>query len=321
MIVPTVFLVSTLTFFLIRLVPGNVVDAMISQNVVGGSGAVTEEGRKEMERRLGIDQPLLVQYGRFIGVIRQSDGKFSGLLQGSLGNSLWQERSVTRIIASRWPVTLELGLLGLLVSQLIAIPIGLLSALRQDTWSDYIARSFAILMIGIPGFWIGTIIIVFPSIWWGWSPPLTYTPFMDNPVENLKMVLLPAMVMGMGISGGTMRMTRTMMLEVFRQDYIRTAWAKGLRERMIVTRHALKNALIPIVTVIGYYIPVLLGGTVVIETVFSIPGMGRLLVDATQKRDYTIVSGILLLFALGMVFINLFIDILYAYLDPRIRYR
>jgi peptide/nickel transport system permease protein len=144
---------------------------------------------------------------------------------------------------------------------------------------------------------------------------------MDNPGENLKMVMLPALVMGMGISGSTMRMTRTMMLEVFRQDYIRTAWAKGLRERVIVIRHALKNALIPIITVIGYYIPVLFGGTVVIETVFSIPGMGRLLVDATQKRDYTIVSGILLLFALGMVVINLFIDILYAYLDPRIRYR
>lgn len=321
MIIPTVFIVCTITFFLMRFIPGNVIDAMISQNVVGGSSSVTVEGRKQMEHALGIDQPLLVQYGRFMGLVPQADGKFAGLLQGNLGKSLWQDRSINRIIASRWPVTLELGLLGLVLSQLFAIPIGLLSALRHDSWSDFIARSFAILMIGIPGFWLGTILIVFPSLWWGWSPPLTYTPLSENIAENLKMLLLPAIVMAMGISGGTMRMTRTMMLEVFRQDYIRTAWAKGLRERTVVVRHALKNALIPIVTVIGYNIPVLLGGTVVIETIFSLPGMGRLLVDAIQKRDYTIVSGVLLLFAFGMVLINLLIDIIYAYLDPRIRYR
>jgi peptide/nickel transport system permease protein len=214
-----------------------------------------------------------------------------------------------------------LGILGLIISQLIAIPVGMFSALRQDTWGDFLARSFAILMIGVPGFWLGTILIVFPSIWWGWSPPLTFVPFVDDPIENMKILVLPAIVMGMSMSGSTMRITRTMMLEVLRQDYIRTAWAKGLKERVIVLRHSLQNALIPIITVIGYYIPVLFGGTVIIETIFSLPGMGRLLVDATQKRDYTIVSGILLLFAFGMVFINLCVDIVYGFLDPRIRYR
>ena len=195
------------------------------------------------------------------------------------------------------------------------------SALRQDTWGDYIARSFAIFCIAIPGFWLGTMMIVFPSIWWGWSPPIILIPFVEDPLGNLKMFLLPAIVLGMAMSGMTMRLTRTMMLEVLRQDYIRTAWAKGLKEGVVVTRHALKNALIPVITLIGIQLPVMVGGSVIIEQIFSLPGMGRLVLDAILARDYTIVSGVMLVLAEVVVLTNLLVDVVYGYLDPRIHYK
>ncbi|MBA7628976.1 Dipeptide transport system permease protein DppB [subsurface metagenome] len=211
--------------------------------------------------------------------------------------------------------------MALIIAQLIALPVGVYSALRQDTWGDYIARSFAIFCIAIPGFWLGTMVIVFPSIWWGYSTPIMLIRFTDDPIGNLKMFIVPAIVLGMVMSGGTMRMTRTMMLEVLRQDYIRTAWAKGLRERVVILRHALKNALIPVITIIGIYIPVMIGGTVIIEQIFCLPGMGRLLINATLMRDYTVVSGVMLFFAVGMVLINLMVDLTYGFLDPRVHYK
>ncbi|MBA7703346.1 Dipeptide transport system permease protein DppB [subsurface metagenome] len=234
---------------------------------------------------------------------------------------MWKGTPVTEEIATRWPVTLELGFLALIIAQLIALPIGIFSALRQDTWGDYIGRSFAIFCIAIPGFWLATMIIVFPSIWWGYSPPIIPISFTEDPIGNLKMFIIPAIVLGMVMSGGTMRMTRTMMLEVLRQDYIRTAWAKGLRERVVVIRHALKNALIPVVTIIGVQVPVLIGGTVIIEEIFCLSGMGRLFINAITGRDYTMLSGVMLLFGVGIVFINLMVDLTYGFLDPRIRYR
>jgi len=183
------------------------------------------------------------------------------------------------------------------------------------------ARSFAIACIAIPGFWLGTLIIVFPSIWWGYSPPLILIPFTDDPIGNLRMFIIPAIVLGMSMAGMTMRMTRTMMLEVMRQDYIRTAWAKGLRERVVVMRHALKNALIPVVTLIGLYTPLLIGGTVIIEQIFVLPGMGRLLIEAILMRDYIMVMGVMVFFGVGLVFINLAVDLTYGFLDPRIHYK
>jgi len=319
LMIPTVFIVSLIIFFIIRLIPGDIVDAMVGQQMTGG-GAVALD-RAVIEHELGLDVPILTQYGRWLGIWPGEDGSFSGIFQGDLGTSLWRDTPVLEEIAFRWPVTLELGLMGLIVAQLIALPVGIYSALRQDTWGDYIARSFAILCIAVPGFWLGTIIIVFPSIWWGYSPPIMLIQFSEDPIGNLKMFIIPAIVLGMAISGSTMRMTRTMMLEVLRQDYIRTAWAKGLRERVVVIRHALKNALIPVITVIGYWVPVMIGGTIIIEQIFGLPGMGRLLVDATLNRDYTVVSGVTLIFAFGMVLINLLIDLTYAYLDPRVHYK
>jgi len=323
LLIPTMFIASLIIFLIIRLIPGDIIDSMVAQQRVGGGGGgASALTRAALEKALGMDVSIPVQYGRWIGVIPGADGSFSGIFQGNLGNSLWQENMpVTELISEKLPVTFELGLLAFIIAQIIALPIGIYSALRQDTWGDYIARSFAIFCIAVPGFWLATIIIVFPSIWWGYSPPFMLIPFTDDPIGNLKMFIIPAIVLGMVMSGGTMRITRTMMLEVLRQDYIRTAWAKGLRERVVVIRHALKNAFIPVITVIGYQVPIMIGGAVIIEQIFNLPGMGRLLLDATLGRDYTIVSGVMLVLGGVIVLVNLMVDLTYGYLDPRVHYK
>jgi len=320
--IPTVVIVSIIIFFLIRLIPGNIVDSMIGQVLQIGGGVTSQEvDRAAIEKALGLDVPVLTQYGRWIGVVPGMDGSFNGILQGDLGKSMWRATTVLEEIAFRWPVTLELGLMALIVAQLIALPIGILSASRQDSWGDYVGRSFAIMCMAVPGFWVATLVIVFPSLWWGYMPPITLIPFTEDPIGNLRMFIIPAIVLGTAMSGMTMRMTRTMMLEVMRQDYIRTAWAKGLRERVVIIRHTLKNALIPVVTVIGWQVPILVGGTVIIEQIFSLPGMGRLFLDATFHRDYPVVTGVALVFGVGMVLINLMVDLTYGYLDPRVHYK
>lgn len=319
LIIPTVFLISLIIFVAMRLIPGDIVDAMVAQQQIGGAGG--ELDRAVLEQALGLDQPILTQYGRWVGVLPQEDGSFSGIFQGNLGRSLWGGTPVVEEIATRWPVTLELGLLAFIIAQLIALPIGIYSALRQDTMGDYIGRSFAIMCIAIPGFWLATMIIVFPSIWWGYMPPIMYVSFIEDPLRNLRMFIVPSFLLGMLMSGGTMRITRTMILEVQRQDYIRTAWAKGLRERVVVVRHTLKNALIPVVTVLGLQIPVMIGGAVIIEQIFVLPGMGRLMLRAILDRDYTIASGVLLVYSLLLVLINLIVDLTYGFLDPRVKYR
>jgi len=313
--IPTLLLVSLLVFFVVRLMPGDIIDAMISVN------PDVEIDRPAMERDLGLDSPVLVQYGRWMGVAPQTDGSFRGIFQGDLGYSLWNRKPVVELLAAKWPVTLQLSLMSLIISLLIALPIGIYSALRQDKWGDYIGRSFAILCISIPGFWLATLVIVLPSIWWGQMPPIMLIPFTEDPIGNLKMFIMPAIVLGMAMAGITMRMTRTMMLEVLRQDYIRTAWAKGLKERIVVLRHALKNALIPVITIIGLQVPLMLGSTVIIEQIFNLPGISRLLLNAVMERDDSLISGTLMLFAVALVLINLVVDLAYAYLDPRVHYK
>jgi len=255
-----------------------------------------------------------------LGVYPQADGSINGILQGNFGVSWWQSVPVTELIAPRWPITLELGILALLIAQLIALPVGVVSALRQDSWVDYVTRSFAIFCIAVPSFWLGSMVIIFPALWWGYMPPIMYVPLTEDIGENLRMLILPSIVLGMSMAGMTMRMTRTMMLEVLRQDYVRTAWAKGLRERVVVRRHALKNALIPVITLIGLQAPVLIGGTVIMEKIFSLPGMGRLLMDAVTGKDHPLLMGIVILFAAVMVLINLIVDLTYAFLDPTVKY-
>ncbi len=315
--IPTLILVSLIVFFLPRILPGNIVDAVMI--------AIGEEDqefdRAEVERKLGLDAPLPVQYGRWMGFIPQVDGSLSGVFQGNLGVSWWRKTSVGSLIAKVWPVTFELGLMALMVAQLIALPIGVLSALRQDTWIDYIGRSFAILCISVPGFLLATWVIVYPAIWWNYMPPIMIVRFTEDPIQNLRMFIIPALVLGMAMSGLTMRITRTMMLEVLRQDYIRTAWSKGLRERVIVVRHALKNALIPVITITGLQLRTVLGGTVIIESIFVLPGMGGLIMRAVKFRDYPLLLGIMFLLGVVLVLINLAVDLTYGYLDPRIRYR
>ncbi|MBA7643881.1 Glutathione transport system permease protein GsiC [subsurface metagenome] len=315
LIIPTVFLVTLGVFFLTHLIPGDIIDAMQAQ------ATDVELPRAELERAMGLDAPLLTQYGRWMGFVPLRDGNFSGILQGNFGSSIWQKVSVLELAAQRWPVTFELTLMALITGLLISLPVGIYSALRQDTWGDYIGRSFAIACIAVPYFWLGTMIIVFPAVWWGYMPPIRLTLFFEDPIGNLRMFMPPAVVMGMALSGMSMRMTRTMMLEVLRQDYIRTAWAKGLRERVVVIRHALKNALIPVISIIGIQMPLLVGGSVIVEKIFMLPGMGRLIIDAVYLRDYTVVSGILLLFSVALVLINLMVDLSYAFLDPRIHYK
>ena len=315
LIIPTIFVASLIVFSLLRFIPGDVVTKMVASHPVVGE-ALDEAA---LRQSLGLDVPIPVQYGRWIGVIRDREGSFSGLLQGSLGSSLWRHQPVIEIILNRLPVTFELSILGMTIALLVALPIGIYSAMRPDTIGDYIARSFAILAIAIPVFWLGTLVVVVPSIWWGWSPPLEFIKFTDDPLGNLAQFIIPASVLGLHMAGAVMRMTRTMTLEVLRQDYVRTAWAKGLKERMVILRHALKNALIPVVTVTGVVFPAVVGGSVVTETIFGMPGIGTLLLLAINDRDYPIISGVMLFVAGIMVLTNLVIDLSYGFLDPRLR--
>ena len=307
----TLFIVATIVFLMIRLIPGDIIDSIIAELLSRG-GAIGSVDRELLERRFGLDVPMHVQYVRWLGNI---------FLHGSLGLSLRNGHEVTELILSRIWVTFELGLLAMVFSNIVALPIGVYSAMRQDKIGDYIGRSIAIIFIAVPSFWIGTLIMLYPSIWWDWSPPLKLTPFAEDPLGHVGMFLIPSFILGMAMAGLTMRMTRTMMLEVLRQDYVRTAYAKGLKESVVVMRHTLKNTLIPVVTVAGAELPVLVGGAIVIEAIFALPGMGRLAIEALQSRDYTLVAGINMVTATAVVLANILVDISYAYLDPRVRYK
>ncbi|MBW2092611.1 MAG: ABC transporter permease [Deltaproteobacteria bacterium] len=305
---PTIIFATLIVFFLIRLTPGHIIDLMITQHDVAAEGVT----REKIEAALGLDVPIYIQYFRWVKNI---------FIHGDLGNSLWRETSVREEVLQRLPVTFELGLMSLIIALLLAFPIGIYSAVRQDTVGDYVGRTIAILGIAVPTFVSGTVIMVVPAIYWGWQPPVEYVPFRENPIENLKIFLIPSIILGMALSAVTMRMTRTMMLEVLRQDYVRTAWAKGLREFRVVWRHALKNALIPVITLIGLQLPVLIGGTVIIESIFVLPGMGLLMLEAINQRDYPIITGLMLFIGLVILIINLIVDLSYGFLDPKVRYR
>ena len=307
-LVPTLVLASLIVFVTIRLIPGDVIDLMLSQNDV----AADKLTRDQLVAALGLDRPMWQQYLRWVGGI---------VLHGDLGQSLWQTTPVAQLLLGRLPVTFQLGLMALIVALSIALPIGTWSALRQDTAGDYLGRSFSILLLAVPSFWLATMVMVFPSIWWGWSPEVNYVRFSDDPWQNLKQMVLPAIVLGAGLSAVTMRLMRTMMLEVLRQDYIRTAWAKGLPEPLVVMRHALRNAMVPVITLVGLQAPLLIGGAVIIEQIFVIPGMGLLLLDAVQQRDYPIITGVFLIVGVAVMLINLLVDLSYGLLDPKVRYR
>ena len=307
-LLPTLVLASIIVFVTVRLIPGDVIDLMLSQNDVSAD----KKSRDDIIAALGFDKPMWQQYLHWVSAI---------VFHGDLGKSLWQGTPVTEHLLARLPVTFELGFIAMVVGLVIALPIGIYSAVRQDTAGDYVARSFSILLLAVPSFWLGTMVVVFPSIWWGWSPSVDYVAFFKSPGDNLSQMLLPGIVLGAALSAITMRMTRTMMLEVLRQDYIRTAWAKGLGERLVVMRHALRNAMIPVVTLIGLQAPLLIGGAVIIEQIFVIPGMGLLLLEAVSQRDYPVITGVFLIVGVAVMFINLLVDLSYGLLDPKVRYR
>ena len=308
-LIPTLFFASLIVFVTVRLIPGDVIDLMLSQNDISAD----KLSRDQLIAALGLDKPMWEQYVRWVGAI---------LLHGDFGKSLWQNTPVAELLAARLPVTFELGLLALIVALIVAMPIGVYSAMRQDTAGDYIGRSFSILMLAVPSFWIGTMVMVFPSIWWGWSPEVKFVPFTDDPLQNLKQMMIPAIILGTALSAITMRLTRT---------HDARGAAPGLhphrlgqgpeRARSSSLRHALRNALIPVVTLVGLQAPLLIGGAVIIEQIFVIPGMGLLLLDAVNQRDYPIITGVFLIVGVAVMVINLLVDLSYGLLDPKVRYR
>ena len=307
LLVPIMLGVSFLTFAMFRIIPG---DAAILRCGFGCTPEVVEELRHD----LGLDRPWYVQYGDWVW----------GVAQGDFGESITESGlSVTTDLKRRLPITAEILIRSLILSVVLGVPPGVLSAIRPGTPIDFIARVVSVLGLSIPNFWLGILIITFGLSWFGWTPPQFgrgYVPFFDDPWVNLQQFFFPSLVLATGIAAGIARLTRSSMLEVLRNDYIRTAWSKGLRERTVVIRHALKNALIPVVTVLGLSIGALIGGAVLVETVFALNGVGFWVVSSVLRRDIFVVMSLTLIFAITYVLANLIVDMLYAWLDPRIRY-
>jgi peptide/nickel transport system permease protein len=301
--VPSLLIASLIVFTLPRLIPGDVVQLMLEEKAYG-------KDLDDLRAKLGLDRPVHLQYFQWLGEIAR----------GNLGESLWTRQPVLHELARRLPVTATLGVLALGVAILIGIPVGVIAAVRQDGVLDFFARSGAILGLSIPSFVKAIVVILLPAIWWGWTPLVRFVDFSTDPATYVLQFLLPAIILGIASASGIMRLTRGMLLEVLRQDYVRTAWAKGLRERVVVLKHGLKNAVIPVVTVLGLQVAGIAGGSVIIEWIFGIPGMGQFLVDAIVQRDYPVIQGINLVIVTIIVLTNLAVDLTYAVLDPRIRY-
>src|SRR5262252_1135695 len=304
--IPVLLLSSVIVFGLMRVMPG---DALIA--LMGESGNVGEKELAKLRKELGLDKPYHEQYLIWLWQ----------MVSLNPGDSIFTNEPIPVSLKKAIPVTLELATLAMVIGLVIAVPIGVLSATRQDKPADYVGRVVAISGLSVPDFWLGTLVITFAAIWFHWIPPIGYTSFWESPTRNLQQFLLPAAVLGFRLSSATMRMTRSTLLEVLREDYVRTAWAKGLGERIIIYKHALKNALIPVITLVGGQFGTLLAGTVIVETIFALPGMGRLTVEAILFRDYPIVQTNVMLVAVTLVTLNLLVDLTYAWLDPRIRYQ
>lgn len=303
--IPTLLLVSVIVFLMMRLMPGDVATRMVE----GHAYAPTLEA---LRRDLGLDRPIATQYLDWMAGI---------VLRGDFGHSYWTRLPILEEFLRRFPVTLELALLTILVSVVIGILVGIVSAVRQDTVADYLGRIFAILALSVPYFGLAVVVVVVPSIYFKWTPLWTYVPFTSDPLANLKIMIVPALVFGVTRAGPIMRIMRSSLLEVLRQEYIRTAWSKGLSERTIVLRHALKNAMIPVLTLVGLQTPLYIGGSVIIEAIFRLPGVGLFFFEALMRLDYPVVQSVNLIVATMVIGLNLLIDFAYAFLDPRIRYR
>jgi peptide/nickel transport system permease protein len=305
---PTLLLATLVVFILLRLIPGD--PALVKLVGETGEAKFTQAQLDAMRAKLGTDRPLYVQYGAWVW----------GMLRLDFGESLFFEEAVSRDLAAKFPITLELTVLALLIATVIAVPLGLLSAIKQDTPADYVARILTIAGVALPNFWVGILIVYFLVLLFGWMPPLGYANVWEEPATNLRQLIFPALALGFYNMAFMARVTRSSMLEVYREDYIRTARAKGLAERVVILRHALKNALLPIATVSGYEFGRLLAGTVVIENIFMVPGMGKLLLDSVFHRDYTTVQAIIVVTTVSVLILNLALDVIYGWLNPRIRF-
>ena len=306
--IPTMFLVVTLVFVILRLVPGD--PAINKLAGFEGQGRYTPEDVAKVRASMGTDRPLIVQYGTWLW----------GIVHLDFGDSLTYEAPVWTDLRYKFPVTLELAALALLISGVVAVPVGVLSAVNQDTWPDYLGRVITISGIALPNFWLGVLVIYILSNYFDWAPPLGYESLWDKPLTNLQQLILPALVLATSNMAFMARITRSATLEVLREDYIRTARSKGLAEKAVVWRHALKNSLLPVLTISGLQFGSLLGGTIIIEAIFIIPGMGFLLISAIGTRDYPQVQAIVIVLTLVVLALNLMVDVLYAWLNPRIRY-
>ncbi len=305
LMVPTLLGVAILTFVLMRIVPGDVVTLRYSQ-----SGSVAQDVIDRERHLLGLDRPLQEQFVVWMGQVARLD----------FGTSLWTDRPVSEEIGARIGITVELALIAALIATALAVPLGVVAAVNQDRWPDYAIRVFSIGGLAFPSFWLGVLMILALVAWFHWAPPLIFVPLWKDPVENLAQLIWPALAVGYRYSAVATRMTRSSVLDVLREDYVRTARAKGLRELLVVVRHALRNSLLPVVTVISLEFAFLFGGLVVTEQVFNVNGLGKLLVDAVAHRDYALVQAIVLIFSFVFVVVNFLVDMLYGVLDPRIRY-
>ncbi len=308
LMVPTLFLVSVAVFSLLRLSPDDPI-ALLAE-----TGQISTEDVEALRAQLGLEQPAVKQYVTWVGETLRGDFGFSYSRSG-------QHALVSDLIRRSIPITLQLGVMAIVFAAIIAIPLGVIAAVRFNTWIDQVARILMIAGLSIPSFWLATMVIVYPSIWWNYSPPLTYTAPDEDLLKNLQQFIVPAALQGAVLSASTSRLMRSMMLDVWRQDYIRTAKAKGLKEGRVIIRHALRNALIPVITAFGIQVGIIIGGSAIIETIFNLPGVGQLLVVAVGARDYPVIQTVVLMIAAFVVFVNMIVDVSYGVIDPRIRRR
>lgn len=307
LIVPTVLLVTIIVFTVMRLLPGDPALVILSE----GDASFTQEELEDLRRQLGTDRPIVVQYVDWIG----------GLVQGDLGTSIWRSgQPVSKLVGDRVFRTLELAVLAILIAVVFAVPLGVISAIKPDSVIDYFSRVIALVGISIPTFFAGLLVVLVLSRGFGWLPPLGYEDLWDNPWKNLQQMFLPALALGFYDMAFIARVTRSSMMEIIREDYMRTARAKGLGERIVLVRHGLKNAVLPILTISGWQFGRLFGGTVIIESIFKVPGIGTLLIETVFQRDFPTIQAIIIVIAVSIVIINLLVDLLYGLLDPRIRY-
>ena len=307
LLIPTAILVSLIVFLLLRMLPGDAVESLRYQLQSKGNYEVT---REEVEVMLGMDKPWYIQFFVWLW----------GAVRGDLGKCFFQTETVLGAIGRQLPPSLELGILTLILTNLISIPLGLFCAAHQDSISDYTIRVISLILMSIPVFWLAIVVLIYPSLWWGYAPPTQYVSFFKNPGQNLQMMFLPALLGAITQAGMQLRTVRTVILDVMRTDFIRTAWAKGDKERQVLYKHALRNGMIPVITVIGGAVGGLIGGSVLLENIFSIPGIGAQVISAIGARDYPLVQGCVLVFAMFTMLVNLIVDVSYKWIDPRVSF-